>query len=648
MSKCRCKNSAWWRYVIQFGVLAFIIYLVLRPLWGGAKADVEAYCPFGGLEAFGSYLHNNSLACSMSMAQIAVGLGLALCVLLAGRLFCGYVCPLGTVSEWLGKGGKAVGCSLTIKSGSVADRLLRIVKYALLFVILYFSISSSELFCKKLDPYYALATGFKGEIVVWMACTAIGLLFLGSFFIKQFWCRYICALGALSNIFKYTVTVVAVILISWLTGLFNVPGAWVWIIAFTCLLCYCYELFTLKSAIFPLTRIVRDEKKCTSCGLCQKRCPYDIPVQDLKKVKHIDCTMCTECIGACNHDALTVSGCKKLRWLPAAIVVVVAALAIWLGGKFELPTINEHWGNSEQVSDMKTFEMSGLTTIKCYGSSKAFSAKMQHLQGVYGVKTFVRSHSVEVYYDPAQITEDEIRRAIFTPTQRKYSTPEIPELKVYELGVEGMFDKNDINHFGMMLQFVDGIYGFEATYACPIKVMLYTDPSVVFDKKSLAAVIEAKEFSYPPMAKEPKVYKVNFSLKSFAEAGTIQVEEFNTRMFQAVASTAGRFEENNQKWGTEPKAYYLVEVPALEKLPVKMNIPYLKSYLSTCDGVLAFEPVLIDGVPNIKIEYASTILTPADMWKILTAPEWRLRYANGTIQLSEPKMKFAKEGKSVE
>lgn len=48
---------------------------------------------------------------------------------------------------------------------SIADKLLRVVKYVLLFTILYFTLSSSELFCKKLDPFYAVA-GFKGEIVL--------------------------------------------------------------------------------------------------------------------------------------------------------------------------------------------------------------------------------------------------------------------------------------------------------------------------------------------------------------------------------------------------------------------------------------------------------------------------------------------------
>ena len=96
--------------------------------------------------------------------------------------------------------------SVEIRPGSIADRLLRAVKYALLFYVFYMSASSSELFCKNFDPYYAVATGFKGEITVWMTVISVALLFLGSFFVKMFWCKYICPLGALSNIFKFTLT----------------------------------------------------------------------------------------------------------------------------------------------------------------------------------------------------------------------------------------------------------------------------------------------------------------------------------------------------------------------------------------------------------------------------------------------------------
>ncbi|MBP9545007.1 MAG: 4Fe-4S binding protein, partial [Alistipes sp.] len=184
------------KHLLQWGVLAAIVGTVLWAKFSDKPVDVEAYCPFGGLQAFGTYLVNNSLACSMSMLQIMMGLVLAVGVILFSKLFCGYLCPLGTVGEWMGRAGKKLHLQVDVPSGSVVDKLLRVVKYVLLFTILYFTLSSSELFCKKLDPFYAVATGFKGEIVLWMSLTSLTLLLLGGFVVKMFWCKYICPLGA--------------------------------------------------------------------------------------------------------------------------------------------------------------------------------------------------------------------------------------------------------------------------------------------------------------------------------------------------------------------------------------------------------------------------------------------------------------------
>ena len=149
------RKSNWLKNLLQWGTLAAIVGFVVYGLTLGEKpADVEAYCPFGGLQALGSYLVNNSLACTMSMTQIMVGVMLrAVGVILFSKLFCGYLCPLGTVSEWMGRGGLGNGRSAS-KSAREASpiRLLRAVKYALLLLrACYMSASSSELFPARIS-----------------------------------------------------------------------------------------------------------------------------------------------------------------------------------------------------------------------------------------------------------------------------------------------------------------------------------------------------------------------------------------------------------------------------------------------------------------------------------------------------------------
>lgn len=91
-----------------------------------------------------------------------------------------------------------------------------------------------------------------------------------------------------------------------------------------------------------------------------------------------------------------VAGRRQTLAALAAGILAVALFgaALWFGSHWELPTIDEKWGEYEQVEGMQTYEIEGLTSVKCFGSSKAFSAKMQKVPGVYGVKTFVKRHAV--------------------------------------------------------------------------------------------------------------------------------------------------------------------------------------------------------------------------------------------------------------
>ena len=99
-----------WRYRnpirigFQLVVLGLIGYVAIRPLFGGGYvADFEAYCPFGGLSSFMSRLNKGTMSCTMSEVQVMLGFGLLLGVLVIGKLFCSYLCPIGSITEWLGK-----------------------------------------------------------------------------------------------------------------------------------------------------------------------------------------------------------------------------------------------------------------------------------------------------------------------------------------------------------------------------------------------------------------------------------------------------------------------------------------------------------------------------------------------------------------
>ena len=152
MSRNNIIKKNWPKYLLQWGVLAAIVVALSGLVKFAEPADPEKYCPFGGLQALSTYLANNSLPCSMSSLQVMMGLVLAAAVILFSKLFCGYICPLGTVQDLLGKAREAMHIkSIKIRNRSIADKILRIFKYALLFWIFYNTVGASELFCKNLD-----------------------------------------------------------------------------------------------------------------------------------------------------------------------------------------------------------------------------------------------------------------------------------------------------------------------------------------------------------------------------------------------------------------------------------------------------------------------------------------------------------------
>ncbi|MFA6895371.1 MAG: 4Fe-4S binding protein, partial [Bacteroidales bacterium] len=342
----------WMKHLLQWGVLLAII-ISLTKLFGNKTADPEAYCPFGGLETLATYLTRGSLACSMTMVQIMMGVILTLGVILFGKLFCGYVCPMGLINELFFKLRKKLKIKfIKIANGSVADKILRVVKYLLLFTVFYMTLSSSELFCKNFDPYYAFATGFKGEITIWMTIISISVLILGSLLVDMFWCKYICPLGALSNLFKFTIWFVGLILFYAILVLLGVNISWLYLLIAACVMGYLLEILCGNPKIFPFMHVNRNEEKCNNCGVCAKKCPYHIDVDKLQKVKSVDCTLCGECVASCKKEALTITKCKSGKYLPVIIVVLLFALGLYLGNKIELPTIDVEW-NTEKVEGVK-------------------------------------------------------------------------------------------------------------------------------------------------------------------------------------------------------------------------------------------------------------------------------------------------------
>ncbi len=664
-----CTN--WPKHLLQWGVLAVLIFLLSglgARVLGLETSDPEKYCPFGGLQALVTFIVGGSLPCSMTTLQIMMGVALAAAVIFFSKLFCAYLCPIGTVEDLLKRLRNAIGLkSIHIKDGGVADRLLRLVKYALLFWIVYMTVTSSELFCKNLDPYYAAATGFKGEITLWMSIVSLVLVLLLGLIIDRFWCKYICPLGAISNSLKFWLPLLGLALIAMILNWIGVQFSWVWCLGAFCLAGYLLEIFRRRSELHLLSVTVNQARCTHRCYSCRKACPYAIDVPSFgARVTSVDCTLCGECVAACPNDALAIGinpGAKEgtrrvMRFLPALLAVLLTAAACIIGSRFELPTINEVWNTTPEMT-LETLTINNLRSVKCHGSSMAFKARMEKVRGVHGVKTYVGSHTVVIAYDPSVTTAEKVQEEVFVPSHFRVVSPapkEYPQIKRVTIRTEHMSDKLDLNYLGLQLrQSGKKIFGVESEYDCPLIVHIYMAPDETADEDWFRGIVEKKTLDMPVHGGGVKSTPVDFEFVRMEKGEkTLPVAEYLEMMFDPfTAEYNGRYPQGDttvvlkrtEVYRDAPQYIYEIANQNYEKPIIKRALPYLSNHLSREEGVIGTYLTLNDGlVPSIQVRFAAP-MTAERVWELMTMETWTITYSQDDVREEGARLKFNTPGR---
>lgn len=204
------------------------------------------------------------------------------------KSFCGWLCPVGTISEYLWRlGRQTFGRNFRIPRK--LDLALRSLKYILMGLFLYavgsMSVPAIRAFLE--GPYgmvddvkmlnFFRYLGLGGGIVV-------AVLVVGSVFVQNLWCRYLCPYGALMG----------------LAGLASPLG------------------------------IRREAGPCIDCGKCAKACPSALPVDKLITIRSAECTGCMQCVAECPAQGALYLAAPARRRVPGWAVAAGVA-AIFLG-----------------------------------------------------------------------------------------------------------------------------------------------------------------------------------------------------------------------------------------------------------------------------------------------------------------------------
>lgn len=612
---CIMKNKI--RIFFQLTFVTLILYVAARPFIDKSYvADFEQYCPFGGISSFFSKLNTGAMACSMNETQIFLGLGLLLTAGLIGKLFCSYVCPIGTVSEWIGRLGDKLKIRREIKGN--ADRYLRGLKYILLFITVYYTMTSSELFCKLFDPYFATANGFNNsDIALYYAIPAFLITVVGALVFRLFWCKYLCPLGAITNIFMNVAAVASIVAIYLLLNLFGAQLSLIWLIGGLALVGMINELGFMRSFFLPAPKITRSDS-CSACGLCDAKCPQGIKISEMKEVNHIDCNLCTDCVYTCpKANTLSISKKRSFKYLSPAAVIVIIAIALGVSSFYEFTTLSVRWG--KPAGQGAVYTQAGIKNIKCFGSSKTLAGTLEGINGIYGLDTYTKSHTVKVYYDPSVISEKEVKESLFTPVKMELTDPGENLTKpvgVFKIGIYGVFDQIDFGNLSGLLKAKNGILGYETEYGEPIAATIYFNPSLV-SGNDIRKQIELKSIV---IKTENGTTNTEQDFKT-ADAGQllnqITLHDYKKLMFDKYDEEFNNYSD----FKTEQLSVFQFSMPEAADGELSSSLAYLVSHLSGNEGIVRFRTGF-DEVPCGFIYFDKTKVTLETIKALLVKPKF--------------------------
>ncbi len=266
------------RYAVQLGFLLFTLHIgyqfyqfVLHFTRPGhpfveRPSSVDAFLPISGLMSLKYFLLTGTVE-PIHPAAFVMFVAVLIVSLLMKKGFCSWICPIGTISQYLWMAGERIfGRSFRMEKH--VDASIRSLKYILMSLFLFFigiAMGPNMLVLFFMTDYYVTADVRTMNVFVQMTTlTSSVLLVLGglSLLYKNFWCRYLCPYGALLG---------------------------------------------LLSSISPV-KIRRDKAKCVHCGSCNRNCPSLLDVEKKETMDSPECFGCLTCVSSCpSKDALSVT-----------------------------------------------------------------------------------------------------------------------------------------------------------------------------------------------------------------------------------------------------------------------------------------------------------------------------------------------------
>jgi NAD-dependent dihydropyrimidine dehydrogenase PreA subunit len=473
---------------------------------------------------------------------------------------------------------------------------------------------------------------------------ALGVLVVGSVIFRLFWCRYLCPFAALSNLFRFSWWFAGIVSIYAILSLLGIRIPYIYLIAILAAGGYILELLYINKVKPTLVHITRNTETCTNCNLCSRKCPQGIDVAKMEKVRHVDCNLCVDCIYACpEKDTLQINN-KNIPWLPASVLSLLIVVGFILGSQYELPTIDVKWGTEKQLADAAVFTKAGLKNVKCFGSSTAFANQMRKIKGIYGVSTYVGTHTVKILYDKSVYDDVKLQEIIFVPEKRILSplNLSVDSVAVYTLTVDNFFDPFDASYLQYLLQQKTEACGYQIDFACPVVVRIYFPKGKQPDPKILSEIIESKNLIYQVSGRNYKV-ELGYKVATIGDnPRIISSMDYSHSMYSPFSM---KFNKYSTYSGSVISIY---EVPAGKNSEKRNIYSYIGSNLSNYKGIVGFETSLdSSGTEMCHVLFVDSLMTGERIFKLLNSDSLLLHYTNGKSAMISNPFDFSNKGKII-
>lgn len=340
-----------------------------------SDASLHALCPFGGVVTLYNLVTLGTFIQKIHMSSLILMSIVFLLAIFFGPVFCGWVCPLGSVQEWIGKIGRKIFRKRY--NHFIPERISRFLSYFRYVVLLwtvYITARTGVLIFADYDPYNTLFT-FWSEEVALPSVIILLVTLVASLFVERPWCRYACPYGAL-------------------LGLFN------------------------KVRIF---KIRRNEDTCISCGKCDRSCPMNLSISDKKAVTDTLCISCYECTSERQcpvPNTLDMKKGKKVNMRVTGLLILIVifggivttiAADLWATSSDKTPS---KYKDGEVAGTYNPADIRGSYTF--YDVATAFEIDLETLYQAFGIEettdgTTIRTSDLEELYGDLAIENESVQ-----------------------------------------------------------------------------------------------------------------------------------------------------------------------------------------------------------------------------------------------